>query len=97
MKDKYEQSTSELADTLLSEKKTSTMKVEKGTDKKADRQLSEKKSLTKYVKKGTDKLAFKKQNVHAMRREGLNQFEGQYTGNHGLFKLNIEFLRNNLS
>ena len=64
MKEKYEQSISELADTLLSEKKTLTKEVEKCTDEKTDTQLSEKKYLTKYVKKCIDELAFKKQKVH---------------------------------
>ena len=64
MTEKDNRSTDELADTLLSEKKTLTKEVEKCTDENTDTQLSEKKYLTKYVKKGTDELAFKKQKVH---------------------------------
>ena len=86
--------TDELADTLLSEKKNPTNKVEKGTDKKADPLLYEKNPLTKGFDKGTDELAFKKQKVHTILRKGLNQFEGQYTGTHGWFKLDIELKKN---
>ena len=86
-----------MADTLLSEKKTSTKKVEKGTDEKAYTLLPEKKPLTKDVKKGTDELLFKKQKVHTIIRKGLNQFEGQSTGTQGWFKLDIEFLKTTYS
>ena len=68
-----------MADTLLSEKKTSTKKVEKSTDENADTLFYEKKPLTKDVEKGTYELAFKKQNVNIILRKGLNKFEGQST------------------
>ena len=79
-----------MADTLLSEKKTSTKKVEKSTDENSYALLYEKKPLTRDVEKGTDELAFKKQKVHTIRRKGLNQFEGKSIGTHGWFKLNID-------
>ena len=91
MTKKYEKGTDELADTLLSEKKTSTKKVEKSTDENSYALLYEKKPLTRDVEKGTDELAFKKQKVHTIRRKGLNQFEDQSTRTQGWFKLDIDF------
>ena len=46
-----------MADTLLSEKKSSIKDIEKGADKLADKLLSEKKYSTKKDEKGIDKLS----------------------------------------
>ena len=52
----------------------------------------EKRYSIKDVDKGADELAFMKQKVKTIRRKGLNQFEGQYIGSKGWFKLDIYFL-----
>ena len=59
--------------------------------------LFEKKSLTKDVDKGTDELADMKQAVVAVRRKGLDQFEGQPKGSTQWFKLDSGFLKTTLS
>ena len=97
MTKKDDKVTDELADTILSENKTSTNKVEKSTDEKAGTLFSEKKPLTKDVEKGTDELAFNKQKLNKIHRKGLNQFEVQSTGTQGWFKLDIEFLKTTFS
>ena len=38
-----------------------------------------------------------KQKVNTIRRKGLNQFEGQFTGTKGWFKLDIEFFKTTFS
>ena len=85
-----EKGTDELADTLLMDKKSSTNNVEKGTDELTDMLLMENKSSTKDVDKGTDEFEFTKQKVNTIKRKGLYQFEGQYIGSKGRFKLDIE-------
>ena len=53
--------------------------------------LMQNKSSTKDVDKGTDELADMKQAVNTICRKGLDQFEGQYSGSKGQFKLGIGF------
>ena len=72
-----EKCTDELADKLLSEKKSSTKNDEKGTDKLADMLLMEKKYSTFDVDKCTEELTFMKQKLNTIHRKGLDQFEGQ--------------------
>ena len=79
-----------MADTLLVENKSLTKDVEKGTDKLADGLLIEKKSSTEDVEKGTDELADMKQKVNIIRKNGLDQFEGQSIGSKEWVKLDIE-------
>ena len=43
--------------------------------------------------KGTYELALNRQKVNTIRRKGLNQFGGKYTGSKGWFKLDIECLK----
>ena len=81
----------EVVTTPLLEKKSSTKDVDKGTDELVDTPLLEKKSSTKDVEKGTDKLADMKKAVVTIRRKGLDEFEGQFKGSTGWFKLDSGF------
>ena len=77
--------------TPLSENKSSTKDVDEGTDELAYMPLMEKKYSTQDIDKGTDELEDMKQSVVAIRINGLYQFEVQYKGSKGWFKLDSEF------
>ena len=57
----------------------------------ADMPLIEKKYSTKDVDKGTDSLAYMKEAVVIILRKVLDQFEGQFRGSKGWFKLDSGF------
>ena len=84
--------------TPLYVKTSSTKDVEEGTDKLADMPLMENKYSTNDIDKGTDESEDMKQAVVKICRKGLDQFEGQYRGSKGWFKLDsglIFFLKFN--
>ena len=83
----------EVFTTPFSKNKSSTKGVEKGADELEDMLFMEKKYSTKYVDKGTGELEDMKQAVNAIRRKGIDQFEVQYIGSKGRFKLYIEFFK----
>ena len=59
--------------------------------------LMEKKSSTKDFDKGTDELSDMKKAVVTIIRKGLDQFEGQYKGYKGWFKIYSGFLKTTFS
>ena len=80
-----------LVTTPLSEKKSLTKDVHKGTDELVDMTFMDNISSTKYVDKVTDELADMKQVVVKIRKNCLDQYEGQYKGSTGWFKLDSTF------
>ena len=89
----------------LSEKKESTQDVDKGTDELEAMTLMEKKYSTNDFDKGTDELADTKQTAVKIRRKCIYQFEGQYKGSKGWFKLDsgvlkpylLQFIQNSIN